>query len=52
MISALVAEDTHRTMIQKQPFDRDDYVRRLNGLPGDWPPPEKLGLRWIIRSSA
>jgi hypothetical protein len=23
----------------------EDWVRRLDELPGDWPPPEELGLR-------
>jgi hypothetical protein len=44
MISGLVAEDVHRAMTEKQPFDREDYARRLDELPGDWPPPEQFGL--------
>jgi hypothetical protein len=45
MISALVAENLHQAMTERQPFDREDYARRLDALPGDWPPPEELGLR-------
>jgi hypothetical protein len=45
MISGLVAEDVHRTMTEQRPFDREDFARRLDELPGDWPPPEELGLR-------
>ena len=41
----LVNEDIDRAMAEKRPFDRADYIRRLNALPGDWPPPEELGLR-------
>ena len=44
MISGLVAEDVRRSMTEKQPFDREDYARRLGELPGDWPPPEESGL--------
>jgi hypothetical protein len=45
MIMELVTEDIYRTMAEKRPFDRADYIRRLNALPGDWPPPEELGPR-------
>ena len=44
MIAGLVAEAVHRAMTEKQPFDREDYARRLDELPGDWPPPEESGL--------
>lgn len=39
MIAGLVAEDVHRVMTQGARFDAADYARRLNRLPGDWPPP-------------
>jgi hypothetical protein len=42
MIMELVSEDFYRVMAEKRRFDRADYVRRLNALPGDWPPPEEL----------
>jgi hypothetical protein len=45
MIMELVSEDFYRVMAEKQRFDRADYIRRLNALPGDWPPPEELGPR-------
>jgi hypothetical protein len=45
MIMELVSEDIYRTTVEKRQFDRADYIRRLNALPRDWPPPEELGLR-------
>ena len=44
VIMGPVSEAVYQTLAEKQPFDRADYVRRLAELPGDWPPPEKLGL--------
>jgi hypothetical protein len=44
MISAVVAEDLHRAAAEQRQFDPDDYARRLNALPGDWPSPQALGL--------
>jgi Domain of unknown function (DUF1841) len=45
LVMGPVAEAFYETMAEKRPFDRADYVRRLAELPGDWPPPEELGLR-------
>jgi Domain of unknown function (DUF1841) len=45
MISGPVGEAVYHTMTEERPFDREDYVRQLAELPGDWPPPEELGLR-------
>ncbi len=45
MIMELVSEDLYRAMAEKQQLDPADYLRRLNALPGDWPPPEELGPR-------
>lgn len=45
LIMGPVTEAVYQTMTEKQPFDRAEYVRRLAELPGDWPPPEELGLR-------
>jgi hypothetical protein len=42
MIAALVVEDVHRAMAEHKRFDAGDYARRLNALPGDWPPPQEL----------
>jgi Domain of unknown function (DUF1841) len=39
MIGAVVAEDIHRAITGKRPFDPADYARRLRELPGDWPAP-------------
>jgi hypothetical protein len=45
MISALLTEDVYQAMTEHRRPDPADYARRLNELPGDWPPPEALGLR-------
>ena len=45
MISALAAEDVYRAMKEHRPPDSADYARRLDELPGDWPPPEAPGPR-------
>ena len=45
LIMGPVGDDLHKSMTEKRPFDHEDYVRRLAELPGDWPPPEELGLR-------
>lgn len=39
MIAALVTDDAYRLMTENRPFDPVGYTRRLNELPGDWPPP-------------
>jgi hypothetical protein len=43
MISALATEDFYRTIKEHRPPDPAGYARRLNELPGGWPPPEELG---------
>ena len=45
LIMGPVTDAVHGALTENQPFDRSDYVRRLAELPGDWPPPEELGLR-------
>ena len=45
LIMGPVSAAVNRTLAERQPFDREDYVRQLAELPGDWPPPEELGLR-------
>jgi Domain of unknown function (DUF1841) len=40
MIAALVTEDVYRALSERRQPDPGDYARRLNELPGDWPPPE------------
>lgn len=45
MISALATEDFYWAMKEHQAPDPAGYARRLNQLPGDWPPPEELGPR-------
>jgi hypothetical protein len=42
MIAALVAEDVYRSMQEHGQPDPTDYARRLNELPGDWPPPDRV----------
>jgi len=39
MIAALVASDVYGVLREERPFDPADYIRRLDELPGDWPPP-------------
>jgi Domain of unknown function (DUF1841) len=43
MIAAVVSDDIYRGMKENRQFDPGDYTRRLNELPGDWPPPQALG---------
>ena len=43
MIAAVVSNDVYQAVTEQRPFDPGDYARRLNELPGDWPPPEALG---------
>jgi hypothetical protein len=43
--AAVVNDDLHQMLTEQQPFDPDDHAGRLRLLPGDWPPPEELGLR-------
>jgi hypothetical protein len=45
MISALVTEDVYGVMKEHREFDPADYSRRLDKLPGDWPPPQAPGRR-------
>jgi hypothetical protein len=40
MITSLVSEDVYRSLKEHRQPDPADYARRLNELPGDWPPPE------------
>jgi len=42
MIAAVISDDIYRAMKENQPFDPGDYARRLNELPGEWPPPQTL----------
>jgi len=43
MIAAVVSDDLYRAVQEHRQFDPGDYARRLNELPGDWPPPQALG---------
>jgi hypothetical protein len=43
MIAGLVAADVHGEMTGQSRFDPADYARRLDELPGDWPPPINSG---------
>jgi Domain of unknown function (DUF1841) len=40
MIASLVAEDVYGVVKENRKPDPAAYARRLNELPGDWPPPE------------
>ena len=39
-ITSLVSEDIYRSLKEHRQPDPAGYARRLNELPGDWPPPE------------
>jgi hypothetical protein len=43
MIAAVVGQDIYHAVKEHRTFDRADFVRRLDELPGDWPPPHSLG---------
>jgi uncharacterized protein DUF1841 len=43
MIAALVSHDVYHAMKEHRQFDPGKYARRLNELPGDWPPPQAPG---------
>jgi hypothetical protein len=43
MIAAVVSDDLYHAMKEHRQFDPGDYARRLNELPGDWPPPQAPG---------
>jgi hypothetical protein len=43
MVMGPVSSFLYQAMTAKQPFDRDEYRRQLNELPGDWPSPEEIG---------
>ena len=40
MIASLVTDDVDRALNEHRQPDPAGYAHRLNGLPGDWPPPE------------
>ena len=40
MIAALVTEDVYGVLKENRQPDPAAYIRRLNELPGDWPPPK------------
>jgi hypothetical protein len=42
MIAALVVHDVHAALTKDRQPDSQDYARRLDQLPGDWPPPDVL----------
>jgi hypothetical protein len=43
MIAAVVSDDPYQAAKEHRQFDAGDSARRLNDLPGDWPPPQALG---------
>lgn len=43
MIMGPVSSFLQQAMTGKQPFKREEYLRQLNDLPGDWPPPPEIG---------
>lgn len=45
MIARVISDDVYRAINQHRPTDLADYTRRLQRLPGDWPPPPTDGPR-------
>jgi hypothetical protein len=45
MIAREISDDLYRTINQHRQIDPADYARRLERLPGDWPPPQAAGPR-------
>jgi hypothetical protein len=44
MIAAVVSDDLYHAIKEhRQQFNPADYTRRLDELPGDWPPPQAPG---------
>jgi hypothetical protein len=39
MIMRPVSDSVYQAMARNRPFDREEFVRQLSELPGDWPPP-------------
>jgi hypothetical protein len=39
MIASVISDDLHAALTEQREFDAADYVLRLEGLPGDWAPP-------------
>ena len=39
MIMRPVSDSVYRAMARNRSFDCDEFVRQLDELPGDWPPP-------------
>jgi hypothetical protein len=44
MIARLVSDDIYSAINKDRPLDPRSYPRRLSQLPGDWPPPQALGI--------
>ena len=42
MLARVVSDDIYAAMNEHKTFDPGGYARRLNELPGDWPPPHAL----------
>jgi hypothetical protein len=45
MIARVVSDDVYGAINEHREIDHADYVRRLERLPGDWPPPQSDGPR-------
>jgi hypothetical protein len=39
MIARVISDDVYRALNESREIDPADYARRLQQLPGDWPPP-------------
>ena len=45
MIARVISDDVYGAAKERRKMDPADYARRLQRLPGDWPPPRPAGPR-------
>jgi Domain of unknown function (DUF1841) len=45
MIARVISDDVYRAINEHRQIDHAGYVRRLELLPGNWPPPQTAGPR-------
>jgi hypothetical protein len=43
MIARVISDDLYQALNESRRIDTADYARRLEQLPGDWPPPRPAG---------
>jgi hypothetical protein len=45
LIARVISDDVYGVLKESREIDPADYARRLQRLPGDWPPPQTAGPR-------